>query len=287
MEHVYLNGDILPSDEARVSPLDRGFLYGDGLFETTRVMGGVALLRDWHLARLAGSCRTLGFVYTPDMDVVTEAVRRTIEANEVQEGYLRITVTRGLDDRPLTDLEAPNPTVLVQARSMSLEPLDDHPRIYIERAPFPINEHSVLAGHKSTSYQANVLALVGGLSTGSHEVYFLNSQGQVAEGSISNLFFVKDEVLRTPAESCGLLPGIARAALLRLCPDVGIACEEGEYTEPDLLAADEVMCTNSLRGIMPVGRVDGSRGVSLTAPGPVTRRLQTAFQEFAREMSGL
>ncbi len=286
MERVYLNGEILPWDEAAGSPLDRGFLYGDGLFETTRVMAGVPLLLDMHLARLAGSCRSLGFVYTPDMDVISESVRRLIEANGVREGYLRITVTRGVHEGALTDLEAPEPTVLIQARSMSLPPLEQHPPIVLGRAPFPINEGSPIAAHKSTSYQPNLLALAEGRADGADEVYFLNSRGHLAEGAISNLFLIRDGVVHTPEVGCGLLPGITRRVVLGLCRESDIPCEQGMYPESDILRADEVFCTNSLRGIMPVGVLKGCDERHLAAPGPLTRRLQQAYARYARDAGG-
>ncbi len=252
---VYLNGRIVPREEARISPLDRGFLYGDGVFETTRVMGGTALFLERHLERLAASCRETGFGRGMDCDELSDAVRRLIGANGVDEGYLRITVSRGPYAGRLSELEAREPTVFIEARPTDLPPLEAPEPVTLARSPWRRHEGSPLVAHKSLSYGANVLALAEGRGRGADEVYFLNSRGHLAEGAISNLFLVRGGAVHTPHVACGLLPGVTRAVVLELCAEEGIPAEPGEYAESDLAEADEAFCTNSLRGLMPVGRV--------------------------------
>ncbi|MFO7955725.1 MAG: aminotransferase class IV [Candidatus Brocadiia bacterium] len=278
-DNVFLNGSIVPRAEALVSAFDRGLLYGDGFFETTRIHHGNALLLDRHLARLQDSCRQTGFGDQPDTRWIAEGVKRLIEANEVDTGYLRITVSRGPYAGRLTELEAAPPTVLMEARSMDLPPLDEPPPWTLVRSRYRQNENSPVVAHKSLSYQANVLALAEGRAAGAHEVYFLNGREELTEGAISNLFFVREGVVCTPELDCGLLPGITRAVVLELCSEHGVPCETGAYGEPVLLNAEEAFCTNSLRGIVPVERVLGPPNVTYTS-GPVTSSLQSHYAAF-------
>ncbi|MFW6118711.1 MAG: aminotransferase class IV [Planctomycetota bacterium] len=278
-DNVFLNGSIVPRDRALVSAFDRGFLYGDGFFETTRIHRGNALLLDRHLERLRTSCRQTGFGDGADVRTLSEGVKRLIEVNSVDAGYLRITVSRGEYTGRLTELEATAPTVLIEARSMDLPPLDDPPPWTLVRSRYRQNENSPVVAHKSLSYQANLLALAEGREAGADEVYLLNGREELTEGAISNLFFVRDGVVCTPEVDCGLLPGITRAVVLELCSEHGIPCETGAYGEPVLLNAEEVFCTNSLRGIVPVEGVLGPPD-AIFPPGPVTSSLQSHYAAF-------
>jgi branched-subunit amino acid aminotransferase/4-amino-4-deoxychorismate lyase len=273
--YVLLGRDLVGRSDAAVSAFDRGFLYGDGFFETTRVMDGVALFLDRHLDRLVRSCKEAGFQYQPDAAVLAEDLRDLIAANSLADGYMRLTVTRGRHDGSLTQASGPL-TVFAEARAADLPPLDATPPITVAISPYRLNEDSALAGHKSISYQANLLALAEARTSGADDALFLNSNDDLCECTISNLFLVVDGHVLTPAESCGPLPGITRAAVLGLCAGLGLRAEEGRYEVEDLQAAAEVFCTNSLRGIMPVAEVVGIC-IALPAPGPVTTALQTAY----------
>ncbi len=280
-DFVNVNGRTVRRSEATVNPFDRGLLYGDGLFETTRIIDGGALFIERHLDRLAASCAELGFGVALDTAGIATGVAATTEANGVEEGYLRITVTRGPYTGALTALECEEPTVLIEARAMDLAPLDAVPPITLARSPHARNEQSPIVRHKSTSYQLNALALAEGRGRGADEVYFLNSRGELTEGAISNLFWVKGGAVFTADVECGLLPGITRQVALELCAELAIPAEVGAYREPALLEADEVFCTNSLRGLMPVSRVLGPAQPTLHA-FPLTERLRSAYCALAR-----
>jgi branched-subunit amino acid aminotransferase/4-amino-4-deoxychorismate lyase len=282
IDYVFLNGGIVPRAHAVISPLDRGFLYGDGFFETTRILDGVALWLDRHLDRLAASCRETGFGTPVEVEALRSGVERVIEANEVRDGYLRITLSRGVHRGELADLEAAWPTTLVQASSMDLPPLDSPPPLVLAGSRYRIDEHSPLVRHKSLSYQANLLALAEARRAGADEVFLLNSADQLTEGAISNLFFVKHGSVCTPDVSCGLLPGITREVVLGLCAELTIPFETRVYGEEDIWTADLVFCTNSLRGIMPVERIVGPPDRTMPAPGETTGLLQQAYADLAR-----
>ncbi len=164
---------------------------------------------------------------------------------------------------------------------MDLPPLAAAPPITLARSPHARNERSPIVRHKSTSYQFNALALAEGRGRGADEVYFLNSRGELTEGAISNLFWVKGGAVFTAGVECGLLPGITRQVVLELCAELAIPAEVGAYREPALLAADEVFCTNSLRGLMPVSRVLDPPRPALHA-FPLTERLRSAYSALAR-----
>ena len=275
-DRVYLNGELVPRHAARISPFDRGFLYGDGFFETTRIEAGVPVFLDRHLRRMAASCAQTGFGADLDVQSVADGVHMLIAANAVHEGYLRVTVSRGAYAGSLAKLETEAPTVFAEARPLELPPLDAPAPIAIVRSAFRRDERSPVVRHKSLSYQLNVLALAEGRKSGADEVYFLNAAGRLTEGAITNLFFARGGRALTPDVACGLLPGVTREVVLEVCAEEGVAAETGCYAEPELLAADEVFCTNSLRGVVGVRAILGSPEV--TPPGgPVLARIQRAY----------
>jgi len=280
-DRVYLNGSLVPRNEARVSALDRGFLYGDGFFETTRVVAGRALLLGRHVDRLNRSCRHAGWERDVDGREIARAVAELVACNGVGEGYLRITASRGPYEGRLTELVASKPTLLIQVRAMQLPPVGAPPPLVLARSPHRRNEHSALVAHKSLSYQENLLALARARERGAGEVYFLNTRGRLAEGAITNLFFVRSKTVCTPAVECGLLPGVTRQVVLELCDAEGMPHEEGQYGEKELASADEVFCTNSLRGIVPVSAI--LEYPEKTFPNrPMTSALQRAYAELVR-----
>jgi len=279
---VCLNSRLVPREDARISPFDRGFLYGDGFFETTRIVSGRALFLDRHLTRLAGSCRETGFDRDLECARLADDVHRLVAANAVSEGYLRITVSRGIHGGRLAELAATAPTVFVEARAMALPPLACPPPLVLARSSYARDERNPLVRHKSLSYQLNALALAEGRRSGADEVYLLNSAGHLAEGAVTNLFLVQRGVVLTPDVSCGLLPGITRQAVLDLCGKLGVDVQLGTFPEADLAAAEEVFCTNSLRGVVGVRRVV-AEGVRDLVGGPVTARIQAGYAQAAHE----
>ncbi len=279
---VYLDGRMVERDAARISPFDRGFLYGDGFFETTRILGGRPLLLERHLDRLASSCRQTGFGDAFGTGELKAGIRWLIEANGVEDGYLRITVSRGLHGGRLDELGTDAPTVFTEARPMILPPIDAPPPFVLARSRYRRNERSPAVRHKSLSYQGNLLALAEGRQRGADEVFFLNSQGHLTEGAITNLFFVADGVVCTPHVDCGLLPGVTRQVVLEICAQGGLPTDVGAYEEGALRGADEVFCTNSLRGVAAVEKIldypDHALGVH-----DLTIRIRRAYADLCQQ----
>jgi len=283
---AWLNGEIVRRAEASVSPFDRGFLYGDGFFETLRAFGGAAFLLREHIDRLNASCRETGWRWCLDAGEAADAVSGLLARNGMADAYLRITVSRGSASVPLTELQCAEPTVLIEVRDVPLPPLDAPPNIALAGSPYRRNERSPVVRHKSLSYQFNLMALAEGRGRGADEVFFLNPSGCLTEGAISNLFFVRDGALYTPAVECGLLPGVTRAAVIDLARNDGLEVSCGRYFEDDLRRAEEIFCTNSLRGIMGVERIVDYPELG-SCPGPTTARLQALYAEQVRRACGL
>lgn len=286
MPFVYLNGQFIEEDSASVSVADRGLLLGDGLFETMRAYGGVAFRPGAHLERLRASARFLHMPFDMPDDDVRAAIRELIERNESPDATLRLTVTRG----PMPGLRldgACEPTILLTAK-----PLRQYPAECTRRGcDLVISTHrrysgSPLARHKTTNYLLSLLARREAADSGAHGALILNETGAVAEESVSNVFFVRDDTLVTPPPHCGLLPGITRAVVLEIAAEEGIPVAERPVSAGEIFECGEMFLTNSLMEVMPVRKVDRRR-IGAEAPGPITRRLRQRYSDCVkRETSG-
>ena len=280
-EEVYVSGEFVPRGEAKVSPFDRGFLYGDGLFETVRIVSGVPFRLEQHTARMNGSCKALGWGRALRGAELRKAAAALIERNQVSDGYLRITASRGLYDGNLAGLGVHSPTVVIEARRMELPELEAPPDYALARCPYIVDASWPLVGHKTLSYQGYILALAEGRRRGADEVYFVNSQGHVTEGAIANIFFVRSGTVCTAEDACGLLPGVTRAAVIELCESEGLALRSGRFTPEDLAGADEAFCTNSLRGVVKVSRLPDPPQAEY-GEAPVTEALRRVYAALVR-----
>ena len=276
---VFLNGEVVDESSARVSIDDRGFLLGDGLFETMRAYGGTVFRLDAHLARLRESAAWLRIRFGDDDRGIRDAIAELIERNACPDAYVRLTLTRG----PLTKglrLDGPGePTVLIRARALAPYPK----AMYRKGARLVLstvrqNSASPIPRHKTLNYLPYLLAKQEAIDAGAFGAVVLNERGQVTEESVSNLFIVKDGTLRTPPVHCGLLPGITRGVVLELAERNDIPSAETVLSPADLFAADECFLTNTLMEIMPVKTVD-RQAIEGKAPGPVTERLRALFGE--------
>jgi len=284
-EIVHLNGSLLPLSQARVSPLDHGFLYGYGLFETMRAYSGHIFSLEAHLARLrrAAAFLGLGLDRLPDL---SRALYDTLGANHLMNARIRLTLSGGPGE-PVPDVTAcREPTLLITAREYVPHP-DSIYRQGFRAALSAIsrNTHSPVSGLKTLSYLDNILARREARLAGADEAIMLNEQGFVAEGSTSNVFLVSGNALRTPGEDCGILPGVTRSVVMELARTAGLATAEEKIAPGEFALADEAFCTNSLVEIMPVTAFDG-RAVGRGAPGEVTAKLMAAYRGLVASASG-
>ncbi|MGQ3674577.1 aminotransferase class IV [Xanthobacter sp. TB0139] len=234
------NGTLLEADAVHILPADRGFTLGDGLFETIRIRAGRMQRLTAHLSRLVRGAQVLD-IAMPAYNLAS-ALEDLRAANELENGVLRLTLTRGPGPRGVLPPSEPEPTLLITAAPMPPRPL---PARLIVASATRRNEFSPLSGIKSLNYLDNILARQEAARLGADDALLLNTQGHIAESSIANIFAVMEGRLVTPPVSDGALPGVMRAALL------GQGAREKTLTPDDLMAAEELFLTSSL-GIRPV-----------------------------------
>lgn len=274
---VWLDGRLVALDEAHVSPIDRGLVVGDGVFETLRVYGGVPFAWRRHMERLAHSAAGLS-LGLPDLARLRSASDEVLAANDLREARLRITVTGGVGP-PGTSRAGAHPTCFVVA--WPFEPTSAGVEVVV--VPWRRNELGATTGLKTISYAENVRALAFAEAAGAGEAVFCNTRGRLCEATGSNVFVVQQGVVRTPPAEAGCLLGVTRALLLMLCAELGLPFEEADLGPDDLGGADEAFLSSTTREVQPITTVDG-RALP-AAPGPVSRRLATAFSDLvARDL---
>ncbi|MCY4135460.1 MAG: aminotransferase class IV [bacterium] len=261
---VWINGALLPEDEARISPFDHGWLVGDAVFETLIIVRGMPFAARRHLERLAYSAKHLG-VTVPDTEVLRDAMIAVAAANGLQEGRLRVTVSSGTGPLGSNRGDSP-PTATVAATPQAPWPAT----IAVATVDWTINERSPLAGLKTVSYGANVRALAEAVDTGASEAIFANTQGQLCEGTGSNVFLAYEGRLITPSLASGCLAGVTRQLVIELTGAL-----EKDVPLEALASADEAFLTSTTRDVHPIHAVDGHPLPS--APGPLTQAAAQAF----------
>jgi branched-chain amino acid aminotransferase len=280
---VHVAGRICSPESAHISVFDRGFLYGDSVFETIGTAGGRLFALDEHLDRLERSAAKLALPLPPRAQI-EQAIAETVAAAGNPETQVRVTVTRGVG--PLDSFGGPaageQPSLVVIAQPLG----GPGPRLYDTGvAAAIVSVVRNLAGAidpavKSGNYLNNVLALQEAhrRDPGVHEAILCAASGSVAEGATSNVFAVLGGALVTPALKVGILEGVTRGKVLALARAEGIPCREVEHLAPDeLRAADEVFITSARSGVLPVTTIDG-RPVAAGTPGPVTQRLMRSYE---------
>ena len=276
---AYLNGRFVPTDDAKVSVFDHGFLYGDGVYETMRSYGGKIFLLGRHLSRLKQSADAISLPLPLPLEKIGEALQESLTVNKLREAYLRIQISRGPGEIGLDPALCPAPTLVILVK-----PFKDYPSALYEngvnvaivgtRRNHPLSLNPAI---KSTNFLNNILAKIESLKAGAYEGIMLNWKGYVAEGTISNIFAVRREVLFTPGLETGILDGITRDLVLRLAKQNKITVKEKLLRPRDLAKADECFITNTTVEIMPVTSIDGNAVASGT-PGPVTNKLLNAYR---------
>ncbi len=281
MPQVWLDGRLLDQAEASIAIGDRGFLLGDGLFETMRAYAGRVFRLGAHLARLRAGAERVGIPLPSDLE---QAVLDTVAANDAApagDTAIRLTVTRGEAGIGLLPADAPPSTALVTARPYRPDPAWYERGISAGIARGRLDEHSATAGLKRLGYLEAIVAMREAVAAGYQDAIFLDSAGHLAEGAASNLFVVAGGELLTPPLSCGILPGITRTTVVELARRRALPVREA-VLEPAVLAqASEAFLTSSLRELAPLVSVDG-RNVGDGRPGPTTRALLEDYRRLVR-----
>jgi branched-chain amino acid aminotransferase len=273
---IFIDGEVLPAGEARVPVLDRGFLYGDSVFEVTRTAQRRPLFFAEHLDRLEGSARLLS-MQVPDRAALSTACRALVDRLTDGECYLRLIVTRGSGPLDLDPAVADSPRLVVLGKTLRLP----EPSLYQQGAALVTVSPAdcgvrMLPAAKSSNYLPSVMALHLARKRQAYEALLCDAEGAITEGASSNFFIVRGGVLLTPPLSLGLLSGITRAAVLRLARGLGLATREARFTAEDAERADEAFLTSSVRGLVPVTRLN-DQVLGHGGPGPVTAQLLAAY----------
>ena len=270
---VFLNGKFVPEAAAVVPLNDRGFLLGDGLFETLRVAGGRPFRLAQHLERLARGAEFLkiSLPYTPGE--IQKFAGQLVAQNELADAILRLTLTRGPGRRGYSPKPAGPPTLAMTLNPLPLVNSDEPLQWSLATASFRIPAGDVLAAFKTTSKILNVLARAEAEEKGADEALLLNTNGEVAETAGGNLFWVYRDSICTVPTGRGVLPGITRAVVLEICQSLGLETQKRIIKPEQLLNAAGLFVTQSARGIIPVAAFDGRP----VAPSPLVDQIVTAY----------
>jgi len=287
-EIIYLNGQLVPRFEAKLSPFDHGFLYGYGLFETMRAYNGRIFRLDSHVTRLRCSAESIGLthsVLTTDegKQSLKAACVATLEANKFKDARIRLTVSAGEGDMTPDPGTCPSPTILITAQNLIPLPPEKYETGF--KAAISLlrrNSQSPLSRLKSTCYMENILARTAARAVGCDESIFLNEQGYLAEGSTTNVFLVSHGELITPCFESGVLPGITRDAVLEIARASHLKATERWVELNELVEAQEAFLTNSILELMPLVSVEG-RTIGSGKPGKLTGDLLFAYRKLVDE----
>lgn len=277
---IYLNGEYVTKQDAKISVYDHGFLYGDGIFEGIRIYQGNIFKCQEHLNRLYDSAKSIMLNIPMAIEEMQDVLVETVRRNELQNGYIRLVVSRGPGDLGLDPRRSPKANVIVIVEQLA---------IYSEEAyrnglrtvsvstrrniPDALNPKI-----KSLNYLNNILVKIQANLAEVGEAIMLNAQGYVAEGSSDNIFIIKRGTVYTPPCYCGALEGITRGAIIEICQKVGIPLKEEPFTLHDVYVADEVFFTGTAAEVIAVREVDG-RTIGAGQAGPLTTQLLQEFRK--------
>ncbi len=280
---IYLNGLIVPSEQAVVSVFDHGFLYGDGVFEGIRVYDGMVFRLDEHLERLYDSAKSILMQIPLAYEEMANAVLDTVRANGLVNGYIRLVVSRGPGDLGLDPRNCPKSTIVIIADAIQLFPKEFYENgLKIVTVPTRRNSPAALNPQiKSLNYLNSILVKIEAANAGVMEALTVNADGYVCEGSGDNVFIVKKGKVYTPPVYLGALDGITRRTMIDLCAQLDIALLETPFTRHDVYVADECFLTGTAAELIPVVEVDG-RSIGEGKPGAITKHLHEAFHQLAR-----
>ena len=281
---IYINGKFYDKEDAKISVYDHGLLYGDGVFEGIRSYGGKVFRLTEHIDRLWHSAKAIWLEMPISKPRMVKAIEDTLAANGIEDGYIRVIVTRGCGTLGLEPNRCADPQVIVIADRISLYPAELYEKgLEIVTVSTTRNHPAALSPRvKSLNYLNNILAKIEGMQAGCIEALMLNHKGEVAECTGDNIFLVRGGRLLTPPNEAGILEGVTRDAVIELArAGAGIEVREIPLTKHDVYIADECFLTGTAAEVIPVVKVD-SRVIGDGAPGPITRDLNSRFKKLTR-----
>jgi aminodeoxychorismate lyase len=279
---VFINGDFIEEEEATVSAFDRGFLYGDGVFETLRIYNSKPFLFDRHIGRLSHGLGSLFIGDKYSFSEYLEYTRELIKRNNVTNGVLRIQATRGPGKRGYSTTGNYDPTVLISLHEApNVDPNNVQP-VKLATSIQILSDHDPFSTLKTTNKLANIVALREAEKAGMDDALLTNHNGNITEASGSNVFWVKGNALFTPPVSSGCLSGITRGMILELAITMNLPTTQQNITPVVLSDTESVFLTNSVREIQPVIQIDNKP----IGTSPLIARLHVAYREAVKKASG-
>jgi branched-chain amino acid aminotransferase len=283
---IYINGQIVPQEDAKISVFDHGLLYGDGVFEGIRAYHGKIFTLDEHLDRLYDSATAISLKIPITKAEMADAIKQTMKANNLTDSYIRLVVTRGVGKLGLDPNKCATPQIIIIADTIELYSKALYEKgLDIVTVTTIRNHFSALDPKiKSLNYLNNILAKIESIQSGAGEALMLNKDGYVAECAGDNIFIFKDNILRTPPSNAGILVGITRNVVMKLAAEMGVQVREELMTRYDLYIAEECFLTGTAAEIIPVVKIDG-RTIGTGKPGKITLDLLKRYRDLTKNGS--
>jgi branched-chain amino acid aminotransferase len=277
---IYLNGEFVTKENAKISVYDHGFLYGDGVFEGIRVYGGNIFRMEEHMDRLYRSAKSIMLEIPHSQEELTNLIAETVEKNQLENAYIRAVVSRGPGDLGLDPRNCRGANVVIIVEPLSIFPKELYETgLEIVTVATRRNRPDVLSPKvKSLNYLNNILVRIEAQLANVNEALMLNDQGYVAEGSADNVFIVRGNTFYTPPGYIGALEGITRNAVMDIAKDLGYEMKEEPFTRHDVYTADEVFLTGTAAEVIAVVKVDG-RVIGDGKPGIHTNKILEEFRK--------
>lgn len=277
---IYIDGEFHDKENAKISVFDHGLLYGDGVFEGIRFYNGRVFRLEEHIDRLFDSARAIALNIGLEKSAVIQATLETIRQNKLQDGYIRLVVTRGVGDLGLNPMLCSKSSMIIIASKITLYSAEKYENgLEVVTCATRRIPHGALSPMvKSLNYLNNVMAKIEAQNAGAGEGLMLNEQGFVSECTGDNIFIIKNGVISTPPIAAGALAGVTRAVVFDLAVEFGIPIREPMMTRYDIFTADECFLTGTAAEVIPAVKLD-TRPIGDGKPGPLTRRLIARFRE--------
>jgi branched-chain amino acid aminotransferase len=279
---IWLDGKLVDEAEAKISVFDHGLLYGDGVFEGIRIYGTKLFELEAHIERLYRSAKAIRLSIPMTGSQLINAVEKTVEANGVIDGYVRLVVTRGIGDLGLNPLTCESSSIFIIADNIQLYPEELYEKGMKVISSTTVRNHplAIPPQVKSLNYLNNILAKIEALDSNVPEAIMYNHEGYVAEATGDNVFIVRDGVIYVPPIEAGALEGITRSVVIRLAKKEKLEVVEKNLTRFNLYICDEFFLTGTAAEVIGVVEIDG-RVIGDGKPGPVTKLLRKKFFEYA------
>ena len=280
---VYVSGKWVDEEDAKISVFDHGLLYGDGVFEGIRVYNNRVFLLNEHIDRLYDSAKAIALNIPMNKEEMIGVVAQTCRANELQDGYIRLVVTRGKGSLGLNPYLCDYPEIIVIAAKIQLYPRDLYENGLKIVTVGTVRNHpeAINPRIKSLNYLNNVLAKIEAINAGCMECLMLNHKGEVAEASGDNIFAIRNGTIITPPSHSGALEGLTRNKVIELAREAGYDVTESPMARYDLYTADEVFLTGTAAEIISVVEID-KRPIGDGKPGKITNCLATLYSDYAK-----